>query len=291
MFPSRRPAFRVWAHAGSLVTISLFLAARALASNRPADGEVVPGGTYRRIHSAVLHEDRTLLVRLPGHYGTTDKKFPVLYKLDGAKTIFLQTAGTIEYLADWELTPDHIVVAIENTDRNRDMMPERGAADFVRFLKEELIPFVDTNYRTNGFRVLCGQSLSSVFALYASLREPGTFDGYVLSSFGLSEAWLSLFEKELERSSRPGLQKRYLYVANGRLDSYDPDGARARNGLRFIDSLRKSGAPGLRFKYRIYEDEGHVPFPTIYDALRWIYASEASQQQVAPATGSDNKPK
>jgi predicted alpha/beta superfamily hydrolase len=272
MFSTHRRSCRSVAKAQALVVISFLIAASAPASTGPEDGAAISSGIYRRVHSAVLHEDRTLLIRLPEDYGATDKKFPVLYKLDGAKTIFLQTAGAIEYLADWQLAPDHIVVAIENTDRNRDMMPERGAADFVRFLREELIPFVDTNYRTNGFRILCGQSLSSVFALYAFLREPDTFDGYVLSSFGLSAEWLGLFERELGQTPARGTQRRYLFLSNGKLDSYDPDGARARNGLRFIDSLRVSRAAVLQIKHRVYEDEGHVPFPTIHDALKWIYA-------------------
>jgi predicted alpha/beta superfamily hydrolase len=279
MTSSHRPSLRSCAEAGLLAAAALLVTVNVSASTGQADGEAVSSGTYRRIHSNVLKEDRILLIRLPDDYGKTDKKYPVLYKLDGDKEVFLQTVGTVEYLKDWQLAPDHIVVAIANTDRNRDMIPERGAADFLRFLKEELTPFVDANYRSNGFRVLCGQSLSSVFALYVCLREPGAFDGYVFSSFGLSEEWLGLFEKELQRSPAPGTQRRYLYVANGTRDSYDPDGTRAKNGLRFLDSLRKSSGPNLQIKYRVYEDEGHVPFPTIRDALKWIYAPEAAKQR------------
>jgi len=40
-----------------------------------------------------------------------------------------ETVGTIEYLVDKvDRFPDYIVVAIENTDRNRDLFPERGPA-------------------------------------------------------------------------------------------------------------------------------------------------------------------
>lgn len=259
--------------AGAIVVFSLFFCATAARSNSPADGEAVSCGICRRVHSNILHEERLLLIRLPEDYGTGDKRYPVLYKLDGYKDVFLQTVATVQYLVDRvDRFPDHIVVAIENTDRNRDMFPDRGADDFIRFLKEELTPFIDANYRTNGFKIICGQSLSSVFALYSFLREPETFDGYVLSSFGLSPEWLSLFKNVLGKSPASGKQKRYLYVANGKLDSYDPDGARTKNGLAFLDSLRKSAEPTLLIKCRVYEEEGHVPFPTIYDALKWMYA-------------------
>jgi predicted alpha/beta superfamily hydrolase len=266
--------------AGAIVVLSLLSISAPAASDRPADGEAIFCGVYRRIHSAVLHEDRTLLLHLPADYGTADKKYPVLYKLDGYKDVFLQTVAAVEYLVDRvDRFPDHIVVAIENTDRNRDMRPDRGAGDFVRFLKEELTPFINAQYRTNGFSILCGQSLSSTFALYSFLKEPDAFDGYVLSSFGLFPNWLPLFEAELTKTPARVKQPAYLFVANAKVDSYDPEGIATKGCLVFLDSLRKSAAPTLLIKYRVYEDEGHVPFPTIHDALKWMYAPETAKQQ------------
>jgi predicted alpha/beta superfamily hydrolase len=264
--------------AGAFAMFSLLLCVTAARSNSPADGEAVSCGIYRRVHSNVLREDRVLLIRLPVDYGTGDKRYPVLYKLDGYKDVFLETVGTVEYLVDKvDRFPDYIVVAIENTDRNRDLSPERGAGDYDRFLKEELAPFIDENYRTSGFRVLCGQSLSSVFALYSFLREPGAFNGYVLSSFGLSPEWASLFEKELKNLT--ALRKTsYLYVANGTRDPYDEDGTRTKNCLRFLDLLQKASPPSVLIKYRLYDGEGHVPYPTIYDALKWMQTLEDAKR-------------
>lgn len=266
--------------AGAIVALSLLTFVAVGHAAAPTDGDAVSCGIYRRIHSSILNEDRVLLIRLPVDYGTANKRSPVLYKLDGSRDVFLETVGTVEYLADRvDGFPDHIIVAIENTDRNRDMLPGRGAGDFNRFLTEELTQFIDANYRTNGFRVLCGQSLSSVFAVYSFLKKPTSFDGYVLSSFGLSPEWLSLFEKELGKSPAAAKRRQYLYVANGKLDSYDPDGTRTKNGLIFLDSLRKSSAATLLVKYQVYDGEGHVPFPTIYDALKWVQASAIAQRQ------------
>jgi predicted alpha/beta superfamily hydrolase len=265
--------------AGAIVVFSFLSVATAAGSNGPSDGEAVSCGIYRRIHSNLLQEDRTLLVRLPEDYQRSDKRYPVLYKLDGYKDVFLQTAATVQYLVDRiDRFPDHIVVAIENTDRNRDMFPDRGAGDFIRFLKEELTPFIDANYRTNGSRILCGQSLSSTFALYSFLREPDAFDGYVLSSFGLFSNWLQLFENELAKAPARRKQPAYLYVANAKVDSVDPEGIATKNGLVFLDSLRKSAASTLLIKYRVYEDEGHVPFPTIHDALKWMYGPDTAKR-------------
>ena len=166
------------------------------------DNAPITCGNYRTIHSTVLGEDRTLLVRLPEDYGKSDKKYPVLYKLDGAKENFLQAFSAAYYLFDMtENAPDLIIVGIENNNRNCDMGPDQRAENFIQFIQSELIPFIDKNYRTNGFRILCGQSLSSIFALYSFLDQPNLFDAYILGSFGLyKESLAVLFESELKKN-------------------------------------------------------------------------------------------
>jgi predicted alpha/beta superfamily hydrolase len=241
------------------------------------DNAPITCGNYRMIHSKVLGEDRTLLVRLPEDYGKSDKKYPVLYKLDGAKENFLQAFSAAYYLFDMtENAPELIIVGIENTDRNRDMIPDQRANNFIQFIKSELIPFVDKNYRTNDFRILCGQSLSSIFALYSFLEQPNLFDAYILGSFGLyKESLTVLFESELKKNQDlKKVGKKYLFVANGKQDTYDPGGTKTKQGEQFLGSLKQTVPIAVLIKIKYYDDEGHVPFPSIYDGLKWIYSKE-----------------
>ena len=261
--------------AGAATNASNAGAVGAAPAGKPADGAAVSCGVYRRIQSRVLGEERTVLIRVPDDYGTGQKRYPVLYKLDGDKSVFLQTVGVVEYLADWKQGPDYIVVGIENTDRRRDMVPELGAEAFIRFFAEELVPFIEANYRASESRVLCGQSASSVYALYACLRAPELFDGYVLSSFGLTEESSRGFEAALGRRSRTARSPHWVYVGNNRVDIYDQDGSRARKGMAFLDSLKKAKGTGLNLECRVFDEEGHVPFPAIYYALRWMAEAKA----------------
>jgi predicted alpha/beta superfamily hydrolase len=241
------------------------------------DNAPITYGTYRTVHSKVLGEDRTLLIRLPADYEKSGKTYPVLYKLDGDKDVYLQTSSTLNYLVDMtDKVPDHIVVGIENTDRNRDMGLERKPDNFVEFINTELLPFIDTNYRTSGFRILCGQSASSGFALYFFLIRPELFDGYVLSSFGLFKQSLAVrLENELKKSQNlKKAGRKYLFVANGKQDTYDPDGSITKRGEQFLESLKQTVPASVLIKTKCYEGEGHVPFPSIYDGLRWIYSNE-----------------
>jgi hypothetical protein len=230
-------------------------------------------GHYRKINSKILNEARTILVSLPSNYKNTDKRYPVLYKLDGEKEIFLQTTMEVWYLSVMaERIPEHIVIAIENTDRNRDMAIERGADKFNRFIKEELFEFVENNYRTSDFRILCGQSSSSMFACYSFITQPEMFNAYIFSSFGFSNKGIELYKKDFLPNFKPvGTSKRYLFITNALKDPYDPDGVRTQNGLKFIDELKKIGSDSVIIKYKTYDDEGHVPFPSVYDGLKWLY--------------------
>ena len=241
-----------------------------------ADGAPITCGSYRTIHSRVLGEDRTLLVHLPEDYARSGVKYPVLYKLDGEMDNFIQALSASRYLLDWmEKAPDPIIVGIVNTDRNRDMGLFQQPDNFIRFLGDELIPFVDKNYRTSGFRTVAGQSASSAFAAYSFLKQPSLFDAYILSSFGLfRESAAALFDNELKRLDLKNVGRKYLFVGNGKHDSYDPDGSRTKRGAQFLDSLRAAAPATVVIKTKDYEEEGHVPFPSIYDGLKWIYSEE-----------------
>jgi predicted alpha/beta superfamily hydrolase len=257
--------------------VSLALLYTSILISAQSDNTSVISGNYHKIYSDVLHEERILIVRLPEDYSKSDKTYPVLIKLDGDKGNFLQTFAAVYYLSDMtDNAPDPIIIGIENTDRNRDMLPDQKANSFIQFIQSELIPFINKNYRTNGFRILCGQSLSSLFALYSFLEKPDLFDAYILGSFGFyKESLAVLFENELKRNSDlKSIGTKYLFVGNGKLDKYDPDGTITKRGDHFLELLKQTVPSSVMLKCKVYEEEGHVPYPTIYEGLKWIYSYE-----------------
>jgi enterochelin esterase-like enzyme len=80
--------------------------------------------------------------------------------------------------------PEALVVAITNTDRNRDMpVPQSygkgGEENFLTFLADELIPEVKRRYRTVELRILLGHSQGGLFAIYALANKPAAFQWYL----------------------------------------------------------------------------------------------------------------
>ena len=156
---------------------------------RPAlDDSVVPS----TMRSTVLAEDRQFIVHLPASYARDPgRRYPVIYVLDGSS----QHAHTVESAALMSrigVMPEVIVVGappVDGRGRERDYTPPgmrqdadvtdgpEGAADrFLAFLRDELIPRVERDYRTDRPRMLAGNSRGGLFVVYSLLAEPSLFD-------------------------------------------------------------------------------------------------------------------
>ncbi len=177
-------------HRAAWVVILAFL---TVTMGRPAlaqeDNEDIVIGHYRKIHSQILDEDRTLLVNLPRGYEATEIGYPVIYILYGGQVRnYFPEALYITTLLSTTRMPPVILVGITNTDRYRDYLPldregnPAGADRFLRFMVEEALPFVEANYRTADFRILVGPQAGGTFGLYTLTERPETFDVYILNN-------------------------------------------------------------------------------------------------------------
>jgi len=127
-------------------------------------------GDARIIRSAVLNEERTLNIYLPGTYDSS-KAYPVIYVLDGSMNEdFIHITGLVQFFNLTFNMPDHIVVGIANVDRKRDFTfhtdladlkkdyPTTGhSATFIQFIEKELQPFIKKNYKVKDTAYLIGQ--------------------------------------------------------------------------------------------------------------------------------------
>jgi len=108
-----------------------------------------------RSESKILDEKRRIIVSKPAGYDTNNKRYAVLYLLDG-DSHFHHTTGLVEFLSRNNVMPDTLVVAVTNTDRTRDMTPPietkpansptaGGADNFIKFFQDELFPFIESH--------------------------------------------------------------------------------------------------------------------------------------------------
>jgi len=222
-------------------------------------------GEIIKIQSKVLNEERKLLVYLPEGYDRSEEKYPVLYGLDGHQ-LFHYTTSIIRYFHNFGRMPKMILIRVLNTDRGRDFTPTKiptessgGADNFLEFMRNELFPFVDQNYRTHPFRILHGHSLCGMFAIYTLLTAPDMFNAYIATSPSLwwdKEFVVKQAETILKKQST---LNKFLFINFGGGDS---EFIKAST-WGFAKVLEKYAPPDLEWKVTFSKDEDHVTIPIL----------------------------
>ncbi len=112
--------------------------------------------------SAINHHNYVLLVKLPASYNDTIKKtYPVMYAFDAQWSFPFLLEAQHSLVYD-NLVQEMIFVGIafpQNwfANRNRDFTPTHtdfdsasgGAPEFLQMIKKEIIPHIDSAYRTD----------------------------------------------------------------------------------------------------------------------------------------------
>jgi len=246
-----------------VLSIYLLVSSAGLA----ADGDGVELGIVREFHSQILDETRTLNLYLPSSYGESGRSYPVIFLLDGAiHEDYHHVSGLIQFLTAYELMPESILVGIANVDRYRDFthptelpeflerIPQSGnSPNFIRFLDEELVPFVDTEYRTDGTSTIIGQSLGGLLVAEVFLRSPQTFDNYMIVSPSFWWDDYSLIgEIEAAIPAQPD-RTGSLYLSLG------TEGDEMQTGVdRFVAILRNHAPDALKWYYAPFPEETHA---------------------------------
>ncbi len=191
----------------------------------PAQGTDIVIGRTVPMTSKALGRDVNVLVSLPEGYEAGAARYPVLYILNGALS-FGHDQGTAQMLSRFQEIPRMIVIGVPGFDNGYVPTPfeQRGqnptGADLsIKYLKEELIPFVDKTYRTSAFRILYGHSVGGLFTMYAMFNAPDLFSAYIAGSpwFQANDGyWLKNIDKLARERALDG---KVLFMTVGKAES------------------------------------------------------------------------
>ena len=244
----------------------------------------------RELVSSVTGYKYKIYIKFPRFYHESNKKnYPVLYIID-AETNFGGTSYIVQRLIKDKLIPEMLLVGIAyGVDydtfyklRGRDLTPtddtgfrpggehhpQGGALDFVNFLKDDLFPFVTTNYKTqNEDRAVYGHSFGGLFGFYAFLNHPSLFNKYLLLSPSLWYDNKVLFNQVKKVKTIKNNIK--LYVASGELEGRIDD-----HQVEFIELLKPHLPKNVQIKSEILDNETHR---TVFgrgftNGLRFLYS-------------------
>lgn len=242
-----------------------------------------------------------LAVSLPRTYATSRTRYPILLVLDG--DVLFPLAAQLASSLSYESVQELIVVGLGAKPMTREirvrdftptLAPEPstitdgpedgprtggGAEAFLAFIRQAVIPYIETQYRTDPTRRgVFGHSYGGLFALYTLLHAPDTFSRYIVSSPSLwwDQKVTLRYEDEYARTHRDLRAK--VLIGNGELEETPAD-ARSRafaqltNSAEFVDRLTARNYPSLSLSTQVFVGETHIaviPF-TLSRGMRVLY--------------------
>ena len=232
----------------------------------------IPVARAFTIESKVLAEERQVLVNLPRGYEDGEDRYPVLIVLDGSP--FMAIFAQLSQL-DRDI-PAFIIAAVPNVDRLRDLShrnvagiwPTSGGGDaFLEFLTDELVPWIDAEFRTTGYRVITGNSAAGRYSTFALLKAPETFDAAIARSPTVGTDY-EMIESLVEKSRAADIQgEHFLFVVYGSHD-YPVVTTYAERLVRLLDNRAPSW---LRFEREVIDNTGHFQFASINAGLHALF--------------------
>ena len=238
----------------------------------------IPATHARIVHSAMANDDYLISVALPFHYEERpDTVWPVIYVLDG-NMHFNMVVDMVRFMnirvEFCNELPDALIVGIGYpvtgtlTDmlyqvmhlRMRDFVlgreesgeafmqehfpiaasiPSGNGLSFMRFLRQELIPWIETDYQADpADRTLLGHSMGANFALDTLFHHPDLFQRCVAASF---DPMLDQEQAFAEDNDNLPVRLHLIWEGISQLDLAGP--------RSLVDRLTTRGYDGLRITH------------------------------------------
>jgi predicted alpha/beta superfamily hydrolase len=253
----------------------------------------IPNSEVKTLYSKSVDQEYKILIALPMNYAESNERYPVLYVLDADMafayvTDLVRSAASLRALGILSsdplplYVPNLIVVGIGYpvtwfdqprlwwSLRTRDLTPTQNLDDarglrmegtsggnagkFLRFMRDELMPYVNLGYRTDpNDSTIVGHSGGGLFGLYVLFHQPETFRRYVVSSPSLWWDKKVIFEYEREYASKHTELPAKLFLSVGSLEMQ-----MVSNLKELVEILEQRKYRGLEWESHVFEDEGHI---------------------------------
>ncbi|GAB3328653.1 alpha/beta hydrolase-fold protein [Larkinella ripae] len=164
------------------------------------------------LKSKILKSERKFAIYLPPDYESSQRTYPVLYLLHGAgddHTGWVQFGEVLHIadkaIAEGKATPMIIVMPDANTGRRGYSNDPKGEWRYEDFFFEELMPFVEKNYRIKAekrFRAVSGLSMGGGGTFTYALHHPELFSSACPLSAATGPATLEAAKTQLTRNNQ-----------------------------------------------------------------------------------------
>ena len=258
-------------------------------------------GVKDSVYSNALNEYREIHIQLPDSYSPNgNKTYPTIYILDGR--VLLPAVNTVYDFYYGGYLPEMVLVAISNNkNRTRDLTPtkittkygmpfneENGGSDnFLKFIEEELIPHIESNYAVTSYRTLIGHSYGGLFTINTLVHHPELFSNYLAIDPTLYWDDQKLLKQTEDILKHTSFNNKSLFVSlSGQLhmqnseitiDNVMEDTSDytlfARSIIQLTNLVKNNNDSGLEYDWKFYPKDIHgtVPLPSILDGLKSLF--------------------
>ena len=175
----------------------------------------------KKFNSYQLNTERVLKIYLPKSYEENkDHTYPVAVVFD-AEYLFDIYVANSKLFASRDDAPEQIVVGIfqnQNEERYIDCdystdtgLPNEDSTKFYGFIKDEILAYIDDNYRTSLFKTLVGNTLTANFINYFFLDNNHEFNAYI----NINPSYAPKMAEKLEIKTQDLTDNVFYYVNSG----------------------------------------------------------------------------
>ena len=231
------------------------------------------------IQSGYLKRKQELTVRLPKSYNYSGLKYPVIFYLDAQdealERLILANIDILMYVRE---IPEAILIGIPHSHGRSDLSIERVSEDttaFLRFMINELVPYVNKQYRTEKFRTFIGHSLGGQFLTYGMTLYPEVFNSVIAISPALNypatESWYKRKTLKAMEQFLHSKHNNHYYFCIG--DAGFQDNSFKAGAMELDSILSSQKASGLHWRFDLLRGftHGSTPAAGISSGLISIY--------------------
>ena len=220
--------------------------------------------------------NRAINVSLPAFYDKDEKKtYPLIVLLDG-EYLLDPFNGIMSYTAYWDDLPQAIIVGVnhesaEGRKLDTDVyqstgLPQGQGDQYFQFIANELIPYMEKNYRIAASRVVAGHNLTAGFMNFFLYKEKPVFNAYISFSPILSTDMEIRTAEALKAIKRPTYY--FLATASGDVKKIKEKINTLNENIKAVEN------PNLKYKFEEFQGASHYSLVAhgIPEALYFIFA-------------------
>ena len=241
--------------------------------------------SVKKFNSALLNTERYLKIYVPDSYAANpNNTYPVAIVLDAEYLFDIYVANAKVFAAE-KNAPEQIVVGIfqnQEGERTNDCdfsvdtgLPTEESTRFYGFIRQELINFIDDNYRTSLFKTIVGNTLTANFANYFFLEPNHIFNAYILIN---PTTHISMPEK-LEAKSQSLTDQVFYYLCNS--NNNNADNKKEINNINNL--LKLSEVESFHYKFENFENSSKPAMigqaiPSAMDMIFGLFSSISKEE-------------